>query len=238
MLVERGHVGNLGAIGDLTVRLVADQINRMPVLLFLAREQRSERLEVLARVDSAHRVVRRVDDNTCGLRRESGVDGIDIHLEVGLVRRNLDRRATGGLGPHSILGEVRGDHHDFIPRVGNRIDADGEASGGASGKIDLVGRSIDAETAADIVSHCLARAGSARGWRVAMERARRLLDELGDGLGHSIRCRNARVADGEVKHVLLTDFGLALKAVGEKLANLVGGGAELGCALVEHGGPF
>ena len=154
------------------------------------------------------------------------------------MRWNLDRRATGGLGPHSILGEVRGDHHDLVPGIGDRIDADGKASGGASGKIDLVGRSIDAETAADIVSHCLARAGSAGGWRVAMERTGRLLDELGDGLGHGIRRRNARVADGEVEHVLLTDFGLALKAVGEKLANLVGGGAELGCALVEHGGPF
>ena len=154
------------------------------------------------------------------------------------MRQHLNRRAAGGLGPHSIFGEVRSDHHDLVPGIGNRIDADGKASGGASGKIDLVGRSLDAETAADIVGHCLARAGSAGGRRVTMERTGRFLYELGDGLGDGVGRRNARVADGEVEHVLLANLGLALKAVGKKLANLVGSGAELGCALVEHGGPF
>ena len=154
------------------------------------------------------------------------------------MRRHFDRRASGGLSPHGVFGEVRSDHHDLVPGIGNRVDADGKASGGASGKIDLVGRSLDAETAADIVGHCLARAGSAGGRRITMERTGRFLDQLGDGLSDGVGRRNARVADGEVEHVLLADLGLALKAVGKKLANLVGGGAELGCALVEHGGPF
>ena len=154
------------------------------------------------------------------------------------MRRHLNRRAAGGLGPHGVFGEVRGDHHDLIPRIGDRVDADGKASGGASSKIDLVGRSFDAKTAADIVGHCLARAGSAGGRRVTMERTGRFLDQLGDGLGDGVGRWNTRVADGEVEHVLLANLGLALKAVGKKLANLVGSGAELGCALVEHGGPF
>ena len=71
-LVDGGHPGNLGTVGDLAIRLVGDEVDGMIRLLAATLERGSKLLEGLARIDGAHGVVGRVDDNGGGALGDGG----------------------------------------------------------------------------------------------------------------------------------------------------------------------
>lgn len=102
----------------------------MTRLLTATLERGSELLEGLARVDGAHGVVGRVDDDGGGALGDGGGNGVGIDLECGGVGHDLDAGATARLDPDAILREVRGDDDDLVTRIGYRMERDGERGGG------------------------------------------------------------------------------------------------------------
>ena len=129
--IDGGNVGHFHAVGDLAVRLVADQVDRVTDLLALLLEHGGQRLQVLARVHRAHRVVRRVDDDGGGLLVDGGRHGLHVKLEAGNLRGHLDDGAAHGLDPHLVLGEVWAGDDDLVAGVGDGAQADGDGCGGA-----------------------------------------------------------------------------------------------------------
>ena len=144
---------------------------------------------------------------------------VDVWLEVGHVRGHLDAGAARRLYPYLVLGEVRADDDDLVARLGHGRHADGDGGRRAHGHVDVLGRRVDAKTAADAVGDGRAHLGHAARGRVAVQRHGRLLQQRERGVLHGVGRGHARVADAEVEHVLIADLRLARHAVREQLAN-------------------
>ena len=114
-------------IGNLSIRLIADQIKRRTVLLAARAQKRRQRFQAFARVHRAHRIVRRVDHDRTRALRDGRTQCIDVRLEVGFARRNFHAPRTCRLNPDFVLREIRGDDDDLVPfRQHQRMERDVE----------------------------------------------------------------------------------------------------------------
>ena len=232
--IDGGNVGHFHAVGDLAIRLVADQVDRVADLLALLLEHGGQRLQVLARVHRAHRVVRRVDDDGSGLRVDGGRHCLHVKLEAGDLRGNLDDRAAHGLDPHLVLREVGAGDDDLVAGVGDGAQADGDGCGGAHRHVHAARLRRNAIATSDAVGDGLTNGGDAGSGRIRVQLDRRQLHKLLDGVGHLLRRRHAGVADGVIEHLVVADLGLALQTVGEQLADCGGRISQAIHSFVDH----
>ena len=221
-------------VDELAVGLVADEVDRVAVFGGLGTQQVGERLEILVIVDRAHGVVGRVDDDRGRLGSDGGGDGIDVEHEVACACGHLDGHRAGIARPGLVLGEVRRDGDELLAGEHDGLDGDADGSRGASREIEVAGRVMRVVAAVEVLGDGLARLDEAGRHRIHVHGAFALVDQASDGLVDDGGGGDARVADGEVEDLVVADLRLALEAVGEYLANLVGCGAQCVHVLVDH----
>ena len=219
-VVDARHPRHLGAVGDLTVGLVGDEVDLGAKARAGLAERAGERLEVGARVDGPHGVVGRVDDDGLGARRDGGSHGLDVDLEGLGVGEDLHARGARRLDPDAVLREVRGDHDDLVPVVHDRVERDGEGGRGAAGQVEVASSSRAlAEAAGEARGHGLAHGGQAARGRVAVQLRRGQRERALDRGAHGVRRGDGGVAKREVKDVLGADLGLPGARVRRDLAD-------------------
>ena len=212
-VVARNVRDGVALVGDLAVRLIGDDVDRVAVLLLLAAENGSELLDRLFRVDGTARVVRRIDDDGLRVRRQARLKGRKVNLEVLDARRHDDELAADRFDEAAVLGEERRERDEFIAFLAERLEANRDGSGSAGRHEEVLARKMRAEAVVDAPGQRLANLRIARRDCVAVDSLRRhRLQDVDGRLLDEFRRRHIRVAKAEIVDILLTDLRRALAA--------------------------
>ncbi len=189
---------------DPRVRLVRDQVDRMPDAFGTRREHVGQRAQGLGRVDLAARVVRRVHDDRGGALGDRRLDRIQVEVPGLVVHGDPDRVRLAAEDDRLVEEPRRRQEDHLVTGIGHRSDAQVQAGERAVGHQDVVG----------LVRHAasLAQAGRGRLLRVRLVElvgvpvlvlrhgpALQRLDELRER--HLLRVAGDEVADGGVGRV-------------------------------------
>ena len=134
----RGALVRLAVKHHVLVNLVADQKH------LGRREQRLQRLHIGIAPDAAGRVVRAVDDDGAGARRQRGGDFVKVGPKRAGCQRHTPGRATGqhDVGHVAVVAGV--EHDDFVARMDDGQDGRQYRLRGAGGDGDFARRAIGA----------------------------------------------------------------------------------------------
>ena len=157
-------------------------------------------------VDPARRVVRAVDDDRAGPRRDGRRDGVRIEVEGGRGEPDPDRCGARRRDHELVEEPRRGEEDDLVADVAQRPDRDAQAAERARGQGDVLGPEVDA-------GPLLERGGDDAPWlvlaelvgepvlvardRVALER----VDQSGEW--HLLRVAEREVGDARIEAVAL-----------------------------------
>ena len=195
------------------VRLVGDQQDRTAVLFGLFAERVGERGKLFAVVDSAGRVVRRVDDDGARFVAERGAESLDVEREILGEGRDRAELAAEIRDVEAVFDEVGGRAEDFAAGFERGAEHGVQAAGGAAGHDDVRGvdlrglflRDLARESGAGVresgVRHVADGVGLVGGLREIEERCL-----------HFGRRGHVRVAEAEIVDLVVAVFLLEFDA--------------------------
>ncbi|MEY3475557.1 MAG: transporter heme permease [Pseudomonadota bacterium] len=180
---------------------------------------------VFARPDGGARVVRRVDQDGAGARRDGGCNLVEVRPERAGNQRHAHRGAAGQIAVGDVAVVARLEHDHFVARAHHGKDGGDDRLGGARGDGDLGVRVVAfAVKRLDLAADRLAQHRHAGHWRVLVQA---LEHGVGDGVDQARIALEVGEALPEVDRVLL---GGQSRHHGED------GGAHGGQLGLKHGG--
>ena len=191
---ERGHVDQFDAVvGDLLVDLVGEDDEAV------AAGDVRDLLQRLLRVHRTGRVVRVDDDDSAGAFGDPGFEVVEVRLPGVLFRAAVvDRGAAGQRhrgGPQRI---VRAGHEDFVVRVAQGLQAQGDEFADSVAEVDLVGAEIVDAAGLVVLDDGTAGRQDPPRVRIPLRHGKVRGDVLDDRLG-GFESEGGRVADVELE---------------------------------------
>ena len=188
-------------------------------LLLLAQDLRQPR-DGLLRIDRTARVIGRIHNDRLRIRREQSLERGKVDLKILRAGWHDNESAADGLHEAAILRKKRSEGDELIPLFAKRLKADGDRSGSACRHEDIFPLIVHVKPAVQALRHCRTHLGMTGRHRIAVDLIRSLrLQDIHRCLADEIRRRYIRIAQTEVKHLILTDLGRAFPAKFKDRAN-------------------
>ena len=221
VLVIPRDVGNGIALeADFTVRLIGDQEDWMAELLLLRAQDVSQLLDRRLGIHRAARIVRRVHDDGLRMARDELLEGVKVYLPILGAGRYDDELAADRLHKAAVLGEERRKGDVLIALLAQCLEADRDGGSRAGCHEDIPACIVHAEALVDALSHGLTHLRRTRCHRIAMHSTRLPgRQDIQCGLLDEFRRRHVRIAEAEVKDLILTHFRGPLAAKLENRAD-------------------
>ena len=194
------HAGHLEAVvHELAVRLVAHEVDRPADFAAAGFEHDSEIPNGGLRIHPAGRVVRRIDQERCGPRRDRPSQGVEIQVEVRPRRHRFQSAAViGRIGP--VVDEVRRADHDLVARIEKALERHVHGPGGPAGHDHVPPLDTHPLLLAQICRSGFPRLVQTGIGHVAVLARKLGLNGLEQGLAKTLRRLEPGVAEGEVVH--------------------------------------
>ena len=201
--------------------------------LFL--QKRGKRFQTFAAVNNAGGIVRGIDDDRLGMRRQRFCRRFRVELKIGGVGRYDHALHPRAGGEHRIFREERRVDHDLGPLDAKRGKHGRQRRGGPAGEKEILRPRAAGKAVAQILCDRLARVRRAGGGGVAVDALGvRSSDERGDRIVHAAGRGDGGIADGKIKDILPPDLGGFFHAVFKKIPDARAVCAELPLFFVYH----
>ena len=203
-----GDPGHLHPVGQLPVRLVGNDVNGVAVVHDLVGDHAAQLFQSLLGIDHAGGIVGRIQEDGLGVVIDHLLQGVEVDLEGGHIRRHHLEGKARFLGKGLVFREIGGNGQHLSPGNGQGPEHSHQFRGGAAADEELLRTGLDAVAAVQIVgdglpglkiTHCGGIAVHQQGIGVRKN--------LADGLIHLRRGGNGGVADGVVVDVLRANHG-------------------------------
>ena len=166
-----------------------------------ATNQLGQLVQVGTGQQSAAGVVRGVEEDQPGARRDCISQTLPIDSKVQQCQRHMHATPTGQLHRGLVTVVARVEHDGFIPRMNQRLHRAKDRLGGAGGDGDLaVGITLHAVAAGDLRRHLLAQTGQPGHWRILVAPFH---DMARDGFAQCLRPVEIREALGQIDRASL-----------------------------------
>ena len=159
----------LSVIDKLSVRLVRDDEQLMPVLFLRRCEHLAHHGKRFFTEYCAGWVIGRIDDNRLHALVKRIFKRLDIRLHTEVGGRNNDHLRARVLDKHLVLREKRSQHDDLVSRIAQRLYRNGEGRRRAAGHVNAVHGNIIARTSALGLCRGFARADRAGRGGIAVQ---------------------------------------------------------------------
>ncbi len=208
------HVGDgVPRKGNLPIRLIRDDEDRVAIRLLLFAQDLRKPLDGLLGVDRTARIVRGIDDDGLRMRRKRALEGIEIDLEILRAGRHDDELAANGLHEAAILGEERRKGNELVSLLAERLEADRDGGGRTGRHEDVLPLVVHAEPAVQALRHRCPHLGMTGCHRIAVDVVRSLrFQDVHGRLPDEVRRRHVRISQAEVEHLILPDLSCPLPA--------------------------
>ena len=184
----------------------------------LSFQQRSQILQGLTGVDSAGRIVRRVQNDAHGLFRQHFLHSLQLDLEAGNIRRNYLEGSAHTLGKGLVLREIGSHSQNFAAGNGDGPQHSHQLRRSATADEQILRTDTGMVAVVQIVGNGLTGGKITDGRGVAVDgKGTGVIQNVTDGLIHLLGSRDGGVAQTVVKDIFPTHDGSAGAAVFKKI---------------------